>query len=447
LRIAVLGAGVAGLVAAYRLTQAGHTVDVYERWPGLGGQAATLDVGGGHLLERYYHHLFTSDVHITRLYDELGLPSELEWRASSVAFFLDGRSWPFVSPLDLLRFRPLPFVSRLRMGLAVLALQRGRQDVAPFERLTAHAWIQRRMGQAAWDKVWGPLLRGKFGSRAEDISMAWLWKKLVLRREVKQDIGGERLGYPRHSWELLFERLAASIEGGGGRVLIDRPVVRLQHDLSLDYGAPGSFRRGHDVSAFEVAGSERYDRVLSTLPNDVMLGVAGHLLSDDYRRRLETIEYHTAVCLLLEIDRRFSPYYWTNIADPQVEFVGLVEHTNFVEPERYGGRRFLYLANYVEPGHELLALDADALLTRYETSLCRMNPAFDRSWIRERWLFREPAAQPIVTVGYERLIPPLQTGVPGLVLANTTQIYPEDRGTNYAVRLGDEAAAELLAST
>jgi protoporphyrinogen oxidase len=445
MRVAVLGAGVAGLVAGHRLTEAGHTVDVYERWPGLGGQAATLDVGGGHLLERYYHHLFTSDVHITRLYDELGLPSELEWRASSVAFFLDGRSWPFVSPLDLLRFRPLPFVSRLRMGLAVLALQRGRQDVAPFERLTAHAWIQRRMGQAAWDKVWGPLLRGKFGSRAEDISMAWLWKKLVLRREVKQDIGGERLGYPRHSWELLFERLAASIEGGGGRVLIDRPVVRLQHDLSLDYGAPGSFRRGHDVSAFEVAGSERYDRVLSTLPNDVMLGVAGHLLSDDYRRRLETIEYHTAVCLLLEIDRRFSPYYWTNIADPQVEFVGLVEHTNFVEPERYGGRRFLYLANYVEPGHELLALDADALLTRYETSLCRMNPAFDRSWIRERWLFREPAAQPIVTVGYERLIPPLQTGVPGLVLANTTQIYPEDRGTNYAVRLGDQAAAELLA--
>jgi protoporphyrinogen oxidase len=445
MRVAVLGAGVAGLVAGHRLAEAGHVVDVYERWPGLGGQAATIDVGGGHLLERYYHHLFTTDVHIARLYDELGLPSELEWRASSVAFFLDGRSWPFVSPLDLLRFRPLPPISRVRMGLSVLALQFGRQNVAPFERLTAHEWIRRRMGRAAWDKVWGPLLRGKFGSRAEDISMAWLWKKLVLRREIKgQDVGGERLGYPRHSWELLFEHLAASIEGGGGRVLIDRPVVRVEHDLSLAYGAPGSFRRGHDPSAFEIAGSERYDRVLSTLPNDVMLGVAGHLLSDDYRRRLETIEYHTALCLLLELDRQFSPYYWTNIADPAVEFVGLVEHTNFVEPERYGGRRFVYLANYVEPGHELLALDADALLARYESSLRSINPAFDRSWIRERWLFREPAAQPIVTVGYERLIPPLQTGVPGLVLANTTQIYPEDRGTNYAVRLGDQAAAELV---
>jgi protoporphyrinogen oxidase len=121
-----------------------------------------------------------------------------------------------------------------------------------------------------------------------------------------------------------------------------------------------------------------------------------------------------------------------------------VEHTNFVEPERYGGRRFLYLANYVEPGHELLSLGPDELLARYERSLRRVNPNFDRSWVLNRWLFREPAAQPIVTVGYQNLIPPLQTGVPGLVLANTTQIYPEDRGTNYAVRLGNQAAAELL---
>jgi protoporphyrinogen oxidase len=110
-RIAVLGAGVAGLVAAYRLTQAGHTVDVYERWPGLGGQAATLDVGEGHLLERYYHHLFSTDRHITALYDELGMPDELEWLSSSVAYFTGGRQWPFVTPMDLLRFRPLPPLS------------------------------------------------------------------------------------------------------------------------------------------------------------------------------------------------------------------------------------------------------------------------------------------------------------------------------------------------
>jgi protoporphyrinogen oxidase len=168
-------------------------------------------------------------------------------------------------------------------------------------------------------------------------------------------------------------------------------------------------------------------------------------IGEDYLDRLRTIEYHTALCLLLEVDRQFSPFYWTNVADPELPFVGLVEHTNFIDRSRYDGRRFLYIANYVEPGHELLALDPDALLDAYTPGLRKVNPGFDRSWVKARWRFTEPAGQPIVTVGYHERIPALETGVPGLVLANTTQIYPEDRGTNYAVRLGDDAARALLA--
>ena len=182
MRVAVVGAGVAGLVCAYRLTQRGHETDVYERWPGLGGQAATIDVGGGHLLERYYHHLFTTDRHIARLYEELGMPDELQWRPSSVAMFAHGRQWPFTTPLDLLRFGPMPPFDRVRMGLAVLALQRLANDRAPYERITARAWIEKRMGRAAWREVWGPMLRGKFGARADDIAMVWIWNKLRLRR-------------------------------------------------------------------------------------------------------------------------------------------------------------------------------------------------------------------------------------------------------------------------
>jgi protoporphyrinogen oxidase len=185
------------------------------------------------------------------------------------------------------------------------------------------------------------------------------------------------------------------------------------------------------------------------VPNDVFLALLDEDLVEaigrPYRERLEGIEYHTALCLLLELDRRFGDFYWTNIADPELPFVGLIEHTNFVEPERYDGRRFLYVANYLDPSDPLLELSADELLERYTPGLRKVNPAFDSSWVRERWLHREPAAQPIVTVGYRERIPPLDTGVPGLVLANTTQIYPEDRGTNYAVRLGGDAARELLA--
>ena len=284
--------------------------------------------------------------------------------------------------------------------------------------------------------------------------MVWLWSKLRLRRSVKgDDVRQERLGYPRDSWEPLFAALARSVERGGGRLLTDRPAARVRRagaGFAVAAGEPGSFRRGHDPRAFDAGPEDSYDRVLATVPNDVFEqllepGLAAEV-GAEYLDRARAIEYFAALCLLLELDRRFSPYYWTNVADRALPFVGLIEHTNFVEPERYGGRRFLYVANYLAHGHELLELDADALLARYEAGLRAVNPAFSRAWVKRAWRHVEPAAQPIVTVGYGDRIPPLRTPAAGLVLANTTQVYPEDRGTNYAVRLGEQAADALLST-
>jgi protoporphyrinogen oxidase len=453
MRVCVIGAGVAGLAAGHRLSQSGHVCDVYERWPGLGGQAATIDVGGGVRLERYYHHLFMTDRHIQALCRQLGVPDEIEWRPSSIAMFTEGRCHAFTTPLDLLRYSPLTVRSRLRMGAAVLALQR-RRRVEPFELITARAWIQRVMGEEVWQKIWGPLLRAKFGERADAIAMAWLWSKLTLRRELKgAEARNELLGYPRHSFERIFEAQQQVIEAASGRVLIDRPVARLGHDgdgFVIHAGAAGSFRRGHDPSRFELLPApERYDAVIATVPSDVFIGLLDERLRRrlraDYLRRVRASEYHTAVCLLLEVERPLTSFYWTNAIDPELPFCGLVEHTNFIEPERYNGRRFAYVANYVAEDDRLLELDADELLTAYEPGLRRINPGFSRDWVRDRWLFREPHAQPIVTIGYRDRMPALDTGIAGLVLANTTQIYPEDRGTNYSVRLGWDAAATLLA--
>lgn len=457
MRVAVIGAGVTGLVATHRLTQAGHSVDVYERWPGLGGQVATLDVGDGRLLERYYHHLFTSDRHIAELYEELGMHDAIEWLPSSVAVFSGSRSWPFTTPFDLLRFRPVTLRSRLRMGTAILRLQLRNHGVEHFEPLTAREWIQHSMGVEAWEQVWRPLLRGKFGNRAEDISMSWLWSKFTLRRQVKgKEARKEMLGYPRGGWQPLLERLRDEIESNSGQVLIDRPAARIERDRSaggngkflVAWGAPDSFRKGLDPAEFEPAGENGYDSVLATVPSDIFASLLEDSLAEDvgaaYLDRLRSIEYHAAVCLLLELDRDFSPFYWTNVADPDMPFVGLIEQTRMLPPERYGGRRFLYVANYVERGDALLQLDPDELLAHYEPGLRRVNPGFDPSWVKKRWLFSEPHAQPIVDVGYRDRIPPLRTPAEGLMLANTTQIYPEDRGTNYSVRLGDDAAASLV---
>jgi protoporphyrinogen oxidase len=323
-------------------------------------------------------------------------------------------------------------------------VQKFGRDQRKYEAITAAEWIRKRMGGAAWDTVWGPLLRAKFGARAEEISMVWLWSKFTLRRQLEgEEARGEKLGYPRHSWELLLETLATRTN-----VLMDRPAARLERDgdgFLVTPGAPGSFRRGHDPRAFESAGApERYDAVISTLPNDIMLELAGDLLDASYKAKLEGIDYYAALCLLLELDRPLSPFYWTNIADSDLPFLGLIEHTNFVEPERYDGRRFAYVANYLPRDHELLSLSLDEVLDRYEPGLRKVNPAFSRDWVRNAWIFQEPAAQPIVTLGYQDRIPPLETGVPNLILANTTQVYPEDRGTNYAVRIGGDAAAALL---
>jgi len=453
IRVAVLGAGVAGLAAAHRLTKLGHPTDVYERWPGLGGQAATIDVGDGVLLERYYHHLFTSDVEMAELCAEIGC--ELETWPSSVSIFREGRLHPFTTPLDLLRFTPMSPISRVRMGLGALWLQKRANSVEPYEPITIRAWVERVMGKQAWEHVWGPLLYGKFREQADQISMSWLWAKLRNRRQVTgEEAKGELLVYPRGSFESIFARLRELIEQRGGRVLIDRPAARVERHpdggFAVIAAAPGSFRLGHDPRRFEHSGEpQRYDAVVAALPSDIFEQLLEPRLAGEvgegYLARAASIEYFAALCLLIELDRRFHPYYWTNVADPELGFIGLIEQANLTGLKPYRGRHFLYVANYLPRSHELLAKDTDELLAFYEPGLRRVNPAYDRAWIRQSWRFEEPAGQPVVLPNHRSRMPPLETPVPGLILANTTQVYPDDRGTNYAVRQGEEVVAALLA--
>jgi protoporphyrinogen oxidase len=452
MRVAVLGAGVAGLAAAHRLTKLGHEADVYERWPGLGGQAATIDVGDGVLLERYYHHLFTSDREIADLCREIGC--ELETWPSSVSIFRDGELHPFTTPMDLLRFSPMSPLSRIRMGAAALWIQRRAHSVEPYEPITIREWVERTMGRQAWEHVWGPLLYGKFRDQADEISMSWLWAKLRNRRQVTgEEAKGELLVYPRGSFESIFVRLRDLITEHGGRVLIDRPAARLARDADGKFlvtpAAADSFRRGHDPRRFEVAGEpERYDAVIAALPSDIFQQLLdpelAEAVGEGYLAKTRSIEYFWALCLLIELDRRFHPYYWTNVADLDLGFIGLIEQTNLVPLERYDGRHFLYVANYLPDGHDLLAKEMDELLDFYEPGMRKVNPGYRRDWIERSWIFREPAAQPVVLPNYRERMPPYGTGVPGLLLANTTQVYPDDRGTNYAVREAEEVVSTLL---
>lgn len=427
---AVVGGGIAGLTTALRLAQAGQRVTLFEKEAELGGQAATFPVGGTRL-ERFYHHLFRSDREILALIEELGLGNRLCWLPSRVSFFHGGRIYPFVTPLDLLRFRPISFLDRLRLGLVGVFLQR-YNNWRRLEGTTARDWITRWAGLRNYQVVWGPLLRAKFGDSHQEVGMVWFWGKIHLRFASRGQGGWqETLAYIEGSFGILLEAMAREIKRLGGEVYVGCPVSRV---LVEDQRVVGVEAGGRSLP---------FEAVVATVPSPIFQGLVPEL-PPDYARKLGSVRYQATLCLVLELDRPMSHTYWLNISDPAIPFVGVIEQTNYVPREWYGGKHPLYVTNYLSPQDPLYHLGPEELLAAYLPHLQKIQPAFREDWAQGLHLFREEAAQPIVTTHYSHLVPEHRTPISGLYLANTTQIYPEDRGMNYSVRLGERVSRLIL---
>ncbi len=430
--IGVVGGGIAGLTAALRFAQAGCRVTLWERGPRLGGQAVAFPVAGSHL-EHFYHHLFQSDTDIVALMDELGIGDKLLWLPSDVGYYADGRIWPLNGALDVLRLGFIPFRDRLRLGLVTAYLQRFR-DWKKFETVTADAWLRRALGQRAYDRTLGAQLRAKFGRHYDRVPMVWFWGKIWLRTTSRKNpLDQEKLGYPLGSFNVIIDAIADEARRLGAVLHTDTGPERLER------GEDGRWR-----AILPGGDDESFDAIVATVPSPVLTRLVPDLPAD-YRERLGGLDYEAAVVVLLQMSRALSDTYWLNMADPDMPFTGIIEHTNFMPPEEYGGKRFVYLSKYLEPDNPYFEMDDDALISAYVPYLQRINPNFRRDWIERSWVFRERAAQPIPPMRYSDRIPPHRTGLPGLYLANTTQIYPEDRGTNYSVRLGNRIAELVVA--
>ncbi|HJM54400.1 MAG TPA: NAD(P)/FAD-dependent oxidoreductase [Dehalococcoidia bacterium] len=433
MRIGVIGAGAAGLAAAYDFAGAGHGVTVYEAAPFVGGQASTIEVGGGRL-ELGYHHLFTNDHAILDLMDELGIGESMQWIPSTVGIYTNQKVYRWSTPIDLLRFSALSLRDRIRMGMVAKKLQR-MDDWRALEDTTAAAWIRENAGASVYEKVWEPLLRGKFGDRFETVGMPWFWSKIHTRFASRDRLGREKLGYPANSFDEVFETLTARIRSMGGAVHLETPVTR----VLVENGTATGLRVKHPDGT---ETDEAFDLVLSTTPSFAFPELVD--LPDAYLEKLGAVEYMGAVVMILEMTRPLTSVYWMNIADHEVPFLGLIEHTNLMPKEKYGGSYVLYLTNYVERQSEVFLMSTDELLDVYAPHLSRFNLEFDRSWITRVHHNKVSAAQPVMGVNYSRHLPEHQTPLANLFLANTTQIYPEDRGTNYSVRMGRELAAVML---
>ncbi len=429
--IGVIGGGIAGLTVAYRLAHSGYHVTLWEQSPELGGLAAAFDVPGGHL-EKFYHHLFMSDHAITDLINEIGIGDKLMWLPSQNSYYSNGQIYSLASPLDLLKLPIVPIHDRIRIGLVTLYLQQIRDSGSrwhAFEKVSAWDWLRKWTGERAFQRTFGAQLKAKFGPRAESVAMVWFWNKIFLRTKSRPGLfGEERLGYIDGSFNTLINRLAEAATEAGAAIHSSTPVDEIRPQSSGRYLVKASGLPPAEI-----------DAVVVTTPAPIFL----QLFPDTpqpYRSKLTATPYQGAVCLILRLDRPLTDAYWLNIADDDVPFTVVVEHTNFIDPAKYDGNHYVYINKYLEWDHPFVKMSEVEVVDEYLSHLTRFNPEFDRSWVQEHWLFRARAAQPVIEIGHAERIPSHRTPFDKVYLATMSQIYPEDRGTNYAVDLGNRVA-------
>jgi protoporphyrinogen oxidase len=431
MKIAVIGGGLAGMCAALDLSAAGHEVTIYEKYPNFGGLASAFDIAGTKL-ERFYHHVFSTDLDLLHLVDELGLQDKLKWSKDDNGNFYEGKTYPFSPAWRILTFPPLSLLDRLRLAFASKYLS-VLKDHKPFEKVTAKKWITDKMGAHVWQVLWEPLFNAKFGKYADAISMTWFFGRIKARfGPSKKGAPTGHLGYLMGSTQVMVDALEARLNANHVRLLASHSVKR----ITAENGR---------VSGVETKdGFEAYDQVLVTCATPLLLEMAGDILPEALRRDLEQFVYHGSVIAVLELKQSLSPHYWLTILDKTMPFLAIIEQTKMIGPEHYQGRHIMYLAKYLDTAEPFYKLGNAEVLKEYYAQLKRVFPAFDESMVEKAHVMKADYTQPIVTMGYGDRIPPHRLPIKGFYLANMTQIYPEDRGMSYSIGIGRKVAKQML---
>jgi len=424
MKIGIVGAGLTGLTAAYELSKAGHQVTVFEQAPQAGGLSSTFaDERWEWPLDRFYRHLFRSDRAIIDLSREIGIGDQLVWPRPITAIWHEGTINAFDSPFAVLRYPYLSFLDKMRVGLVTLYL-RLTTNWKPLERVTAHEWLPRYIGSRAYHLLWEPLLANKMGQYYQQVNMAWFWARIYKR--------SQRLGYYAGSYQTLIDALMQRAQSNGAVIHLGTAVTEVE-----------AANNGVRVTAGEQDHS--FDAALVTTSPKAMLKVARGL-PEAYADQVRNLKHIGALTVVLALDRPMTQgFYWINLPHGAFPFLSFVEHTNFQSPQHYGGEHIIYLGDYPDVTQPHATASKEELLLEFLPHLTKFNPAFDPSWIRQSWLFREEYAQPVVPVNYSQQIPAPHTPVAGLYFACMSQVYPWDRGSNYAVEMG-QRMARMIAS-
>ena len=423
MKTAVVGAGYAGLSAAYDLARAGHDVVIYEASDRAGGLAVGFkEPNWDWSVEGYYHHWFASDGHMLGLIDELGFSEKVRFPRPYTVMMHKGKWYPFDSILQALMYPGLGWgINKVRFGLVGLYL-RLTNNWQAMEKTTVDAWMRKWAGKKVYETMWEPMMKGKFGLHYKDVNMAWMWARMHARTS--------RLGTYVGGFQAFTDDMVGVLKELGVEIRLKTPVKEITNSLEISSDS----------------SKEKYDRVLVTTSPGLLSRMVP-ALPDSYQSGLKDLKSMGAIVLTLSITNQLSTqgYYWYNI--PKVQgypFLAVVEHTNYLSPEYFGGDHIIYCGDYRDADHPYFEMSKEQIVEEFLPSLKRINPDFDPSWVKKSWLYRTKYAQPVPELNHSTRIPPIQTPIHGLYFASMSQVYPWDRGTNFAVEIGRRAAGMMV---
>lgn len=424
-KIIIIGSGFSGLSCSLLLRKYKPLIIEQDDVPG--GLAASFNTKGQRL-ERFYHHWFNSDKYIIYLINFLKQKKNLINIDSRSGMYFNNNFFKLSTPFDLLKFTAIPFFSRIRLGFLVIYVRFFR-SYKSLESITAKLWLEKIVGRKAYEVVWAPLLKGKFGPYANKISAVWFWNKLILRGSTRSKNGNEQLMYFKGGFASLVDKLVIFLKKNGVNIFFNEKVEKIVIKNNKVYGVKTN-KKLHLC-----------DYVICTTPIPIYKKfISDQKIPKSYISFLNKTKYIGNVCLILELDRSLSSYYWINVNDPSFPFVGIIEHTNFINKDMYGDKHIVYISKYLPVTNKLYKFSDSEYLEYAIPFIKKMFPDFESSWISNYYLWRSPYSQPLVMKNYSKNIPAMTTPIENLYLSTMAQIYPEDRGTNYAIKYGFDVA-------